>query len=121
MRRHEGWAAWAMVVALALVAMAAAHADGPAICRIKARSTQLIVLICTPDAGDQVWRVRSQAACADQSRCNVWIWDQPAKAPEFAPWSHVQISQLHANTAVAVWINESQTLIRRPARRWLHY
>jgi hypothetical protein len=103
------------------VATTGARADGPAICSVKARSTQLIVLICTPDAGDQVWRVRSQAACADQSRCNVWIWDQPAKAPEFAPWSEVQISQLHANAAVAVWINESQRLIRRPARRWVQY
>ena len=121
MRRHEGWAGRAAVVALALVATASARADGPAVCSVRARSTQLIVLICTPDAGDQVWRVRSQAACADRSRCNVWIWDQPAKAPEFAPASDAQISSLQANAAVAVWINESQRLIRRPARFWVHY
>ena len=117
MRRHEGWAVQGAAAVLALVATADACAEGPAICSVRARSTQLIVLICTPNAGDQVWRVRSQAACADQSRCNVWIWDQPAKAPEFAPVSDAQISRFQADAAVAVWINESQTLLRGRARR----
>jgi hypothetical protein len=105
------------MAALALFGMVSARATGPASCSVKVRSTQVIVLICTPDAGDPVWRVRSQAACADQSRCNVWIWDEPAKAPELAPGSDAAIPKYQADAAVAVWINESQTLIRLQARR----
>jgi len=100
----------------ALLALGGARAEGPAICAVKVRSSQLVVLICTPGAGDQVWRVRSQAACAEQNRCNVWIWDQQAKAPH-SVLNDADISPFHADAAVALWINESQTLIKLQVRR----
>ena len=102
---------------LAVLALAEARAEGPAICSVRVRSPQLVVLICTPDAADQVLRVRSQAACAEQGRCNVWIWDQPAKAPDAISLNDFGISPFQVNAAVAVWINESQTLIRLQARK----
>ena len=117
MANNERRVAGRSAAALMLLWLTSANAEGPAICWIKARSSQWVVLICTPDAGEQVWRVRSQAACADQSRCNVWIWDQPAKAPEFAPPRDVDVFRFQGEAAVAVWINESQTLIKRQARR----
>jgi hypothetical protein len=110
-------AARSAAAVLALLSLGSAHAQGPAACWVRSRSSQWVVLICTPDAGEQVWRVRSQAACADQSRCNVWIWEQPAKAPESAPSTDADITLLQASAALALWINESQSLVKLRGRR----
>lgn len=110
-------AARSAAAVLALLSFGSVRAEGPAACWIRARSSQRVVLICTAAAGDQVWRVRSQAACADQSRCNVWIWEQPAKAPQTAPLNDADLTSFQASTAVALWINESQSLIKLQARR----
>ena len=117
MRRGVGRPAAGVATLWALLAAVSAQADGPAICTVRVRSAELIVLICSRDAGDQVWRARSQVACAAQSRCNVWIWEDPAKAPEVAPASDTQIVPSQSDSAVAVWINESQTLVKLRGRR----
>ena len=135
MRIDKQWVGWLTVLMLSVPS--ASFAEGAAICRVvRSRADppthlrlplqrkrelprplsarQTLVMICSHDAGDQVWRVRSQAACAEQSRCNVWIWDEPSKLPAA---KNTAIADSQVEAAVALWINESQTLIRLQTRR----
>jgi hypothetical protein len=43
--------------------------------------------------------------------CNAWIWDDPTKAPVKAPATDSDMPKGQAAAAVAIWVNDSNSLI----------
>jgi hypothetical protein len=43
--------------------------------------------------------------------CGAWIWDESANVPLIAPDSHDKLSKKAVQTAKAIWVNETQSLM----------
>jgi hypothetical protein len=112
---------------LVLSAMALAAASGPAVgqtaaatasaeCRVKSRSDAVVVMVCPPAASDARWQADAANACREKKFCNVWIWNDADKAPTKAPASDAEMPKEAAKRAVAIWANDSNSLMKvRPA------
>lgn len=83
----------------------------PGACALKDRSSAVAVVVCEPDAEDSVWREAGLAACGTDPECNVWIWASEEAAPDSAPDTDTGLGEQYTATAVAVWVNDSQSLI----------
>lgn len=96
----------------------AADARAPS-CTVRAQSDALVVMVCPPTAGAPQWRAAAESACKARTTCNVWIWDDALQAPAEAPASDEQLPKSMTRNAVAVWANDSKSLInlRRVAPR----
>lgn len=80
-------------------------------CAIKARSPAVVILVCPPHSDATTWRVAGGLACEARHFCNAWIWDDDASAPDKAPATDAELSKIDSRAAVAVWVNDSQSLM----------
>lgn len=80
-------------------------------CSIKDRSDVVVIMICEPGLGEEVWRAAGRAACGANPFCNVWIWDHADKAPATAPEIDKDLDRARTAIASAVWVNDSESLI----------
>lgn len=101
----------AIVAALAAVFLhGTAAAQGPA-CAVKARGTDIVVVVCA--SGTPAIRMRDAgvAACKSLKPCNAWIWEDEAKAPARAPKQESDLTKAEVQAARAVWMNDSESLV----------
>jgi hypothetical protein len=97
------------VAALAMAVLLPVASASP--CSIKSRSETLVVMVCAPGQAADDLRDVGRAACKEKTMCNVWIWDDPSKAPDKAPRADSEIPKQQAADAIAIWVNDSQSLI----------
>lgn len=103
-------------LALALGAIAAPAAIAQAMttespCKVTSRSATVVVMVCAPKMEQQALRSSGRSACGTLVDCNVWIWDDAAKAPAKAPARDADMPKDRAATAIAIWVQDSQSLI----------
>ncbi len=79
-------------------------------CQQRSRIALAAVVVCHPGVGKDGWQRAGKAACPASGPCNAWIWDDPKKAPSNPPTTESPMTEVQANSAVAVWINNTQTL-----------
>lgn len=109
--------ALAMLLAALLAALCAmpatAQAQEKPDCEVRDRSDELVLMVCKPGSPPTQWRSAAQAACGEEGkRCNVWIWSSTADAPAKAPKTDAEIPKQHSAKAIAVWANDSQSLLQ---------
>lgn len=96
--------------ALAPLAQAQAAVPDQA-CTVKTRGATVLVMVCPAASDSSVWRAAGEAACGAAQRCNVWVWDDASKAPATAPASDADLPKAAAGAAVAIWVNDSKSLV----------
>ena len=81
-------------------------------CVVQAASENVTVLVCPPGLSREDWRAAGEEVCDSASGiCNVWIWDDAAKAPRDAPPTDAELSPGHVRDAVAVWVDDAKRLM----------
>ncbi len=101
-------------LALATTALALAQgvvAAAPADCTVKARSETVVLMHCKANLDDKILAKAAKAACEPGKTCNVWIWDDLSKMPAAAPKTDTELPKTATGAAVAVWINDSASLM----------
>lgn len=81
-------------------------------CSIKDRTEKVVLIFCPRQSHEREWLAAGQSACPTGQHCNVWIWDDHSKMPSNAPKTDAELSKGHAASAVAIWVNDSQSLIK---------
>lgn len=97
---------------LALLTGAQAPASAASACRVVDRTEAVVVMVCTAGSDADTIRAAAAAACGERAACNVWVWDSAAKAPKRAPVADAQLDKSQAGSAIAIWANDSQSLMR---------
>jgi hypothetical protein len=116
-----------LTIALALLAGVALAAEpapaSPAAvpkseCKTVSRSTAVVVVLCPKGLAKDAWTAAGQAACGSVMACNAWIWDDAATAPKVAPARDADFDKRATGKAVAVWANDSKSLlvVSKPAK-----
>jgi hypothetical protein len=106
--------AWPAITAAALLGLTVSPAraqSATAGCEVKSRSDAVVVMVCPASSDADAWRKASIAACGDKPYCNVWIWDDATKAPTSAPARDADMPRSQAGAALAVWANDSKSLL----------
>ena len=86
-------------------------------CSVSDRSDTVVLMLCPGPLDEKVWIEAGRAACSPGRQCNVWIWDDKAKMPKRAPRTDADLAKEHSASATAIWVNDSQSLMRlRKAR-----
>nr|WP_315430283.1 hypothetical protein [uncultured Albidiferax sp.] len=95
-----------------------ARADNTAgACAVKSRSAAVVVMVCPPRTAPDAFRLAGESACGDKLACNVWVWDDSAKAPDKAPDVDADLPKRQSGTAIAIWVNDSKSLVTlKPVR-----
>ena len=81
-------------------------------CYTKDKSETIVLLVCSNDSHEAQWKNAGKAACESKNRCNAWIWGNPADVPDEAPLQDVMLPKNKTAKALAVWVNDSQSLIK---------
>jgi hypothetical protein len=103
-----------LALGLGAIAVPAAIAQATATaspCTITSRSDAVVIMVCAPNLEQQALRTNGRSACGIKVNCNVWIWDDAAKAPAKAPNTDADLPKDQAAAAVAIWVHDSQSLI----------
>ncbi len=87
-------------------------------CEATKRSDAVVIVVCPRGLAQEVWREAGKRACGQSTVCNAWIWDDATKAPATAPAKDSDLPKTATAHAVAVWANDSQSLlvIKRAAK-----
>ncbi len=80
-------------------------------CKLQSDAEALAVLICEKGWTEKSLRDAGKSVCGARTLCNVWIWDDAAKAPKNSPKKDADIAKTEAAAAAAVWANDSQSLL----------
>lgn len=100
---------WLLALPSAWAAPGAAAASSS--CAVKNRSDAVVLMLCPAGQTDVTLRAAAAKACESKTRCNVWIWDDAALVPETAPATDAELPKDRTGKAVAVWANDSQSLV----------
>jgi hypothetical protein len=84
----------------------------PSECVVKSRSEGVVLMHCKTNLEDKAWVEAAKAACQPGKACNVWIWDDLARMPTTAPKTDAELPKSATGAAVAVWINDSGSLMK---------
>lgn len=95
---------------LATVAHATGNDPAPK-CRVTASSDQIAIVLCAKGLKEGELADIGGEACGLRTGCNAWIWDDPDVMPKTAPKSDAGIAKAQAAAAVAVWANDSKSLL----------
>lgn len=102
----------AMTVGVTTSVFGAGSPPASATCEVIDRSTSVVVLVCPQGLSNETIRQAGTAACNAELVCNAWIWDDRSKAPNKAPSKEADIPEASRARAVAIWVNQSQGVIR---------
>ena len=82
-------------------------------CDVVASKLGLIVLVCPEGLSEEELQAAGQKACGPTMWvCNAWIWDDAAAAPADVPLGNNNLDEAAVKQAVAVWVNDAQSLIK---------
>jgi len=81
-------------------------------CKLVSRSKDVALMQCSKDAHQDTWVASAKAICLDDSRCNVWIWPTEVQLPEQAPDTDMELPKSLTSQALAVWANDTATLLQ---------
>lgn len=96
---------------LSFAMQSAVHASATT-CSVQARSESVVLMHCPSQLGEKTWIEAAKAACMNNQQCNVWIWDDRNKMPKTAPKTDADLDKKHTAAAVAIWINDSQSMMK---------
>lgn len=113
MKRRQLAPLGGLVLMLAVAGSAAAGDAklGKSQCSVRDAEGSIRVLICPPGLDQQAHRVAGEEACGARVMCNAWIWDSADKAPKNVPSKDADIRPEDAGNAVAVWANDTKSLM----------
>lgn len=97
--------------ALAMASPSTGHAAQDD-CTVKSRSSAVVLMHCKANLAETVWVEAAKAACEPDKACNVWIWEDLSKIPQTAPHTDTDLPRSATGAAVAVWINDTASLMR---------
>lgn len=97
--------------AIVLAQPAVTHAAHDA-CSVKARSSAVVLMHCKANLKETDWAEAAKAVCEPGKACNVWIWEDASKIPAKAPDIDTDLPKSSTSAAVAVWINDSESLMK---------
>lgn len=80
-------------------------------CKVLDKTNAVIIMVCPRYYGKEAWKSAGEDACDSVEFCNVWIWDDVKKAPSTAPNTDAGIPKNNTAKAVAIWINDSKSLV----------
>lgn len=86
-------------------------ADNGTQCSVRHSKGSIRVVICPQGLDQEALRAAGEKACGDVQMCNAWIWDDAEKAPKHAPVADADIGPQYVGEAVAVWANDSRSLM----------
>ena len=81
-------------------------------CSVQARSDTVVLVLCPPGLDREAWRKAGEGACGAAVRCNAWIWDDRENVPDTAPSTDAELQENDVRNAVAIWVNDAQTLVK---------
>lgn len=81
-------------------------------CTVKSRSSAVVLMHCKTNLQDSAWVEAAKAACEPGKACNVWIWEDLSMIPLTAPSTDADLPKGATSAAVAVWINDSASLMK---------
>ncbi len=81
-------------------------------CSVKDRTEALVLMLCPEQPGEKTWIEAAKLVCGSAIQCNVWIWNDRSKMPDAATKTDAELSKKHTGAAVAIWINDAQSLIK---------
>jgi hypothetical protein len=88
-----------------------AGADNETRCSVRHAKGSIRVVICPPGLDQEALRAAGEKACGEARMCNAWIWDDAEKAPKDAPAADADLEPQYVGEAVAVWANDSRSLM----------
>jgi uncharacterized protein YaeQ len=87
------------------------HASETA-CSVQDRSDSVVLMYCPNQLGEKAWVEAAKAACMNNQQCNVWIWSDRNKMPKAAPKTDADMDKKHTSAAIAIWISDSQSMMK---------
>lgn len=112
MKRQITLPALFALCALALPAAAAETVPaGASTCEVIDRSSTVVLMLCPPGLPAEALREAGSAACLMRTHCNVWIWADRQQVPQKAPAVQADLPESARRHAVAIWVNESQSVV----------
>lgn len=87
-----------------------------ATCKIASRSDNLVLMNCAVSTTSKEWVEASKLACDKDTTCNVWIWGEETLLPTTAPKTDSEIPKSLTSKALAVWANDSASLLTLKAK-----
>lgn len=80
-------------------------------CEEASRSDAIILMNCSADSTSETWVNAAKNACGDDKSCNVWFWPKGIELPTTAPLTDVELPKSLTSKALAVWANDSSSLL----------
>lgn len=82
-----------------------------ATCDQASRSDDIVLMSCSVDSTSETWMAAAKQACGDDKSCNVWFWPHGVELPKKAPLKDIDLPKNLTSKAVAVWANDSSSLV----------
>lgn len=98
-----------MCIALIAAGLPAVAQDSQ--CEARGTNGMVTLVLCPPGLDQDAWKTAGTEACGTRMPCGAWIWDDSANVPDAAPDSHDKLSREAVQTAKAIWVNETQSLM----------
>lgn len=80
-------------------------------CKLVSRSADVVLMHCTQESDTEVMVAAAKKECGEDARCNVWFWNSDVALPEVAPEKDVGLPKTLTASALAVWANDSASLL----------
>lgn len=80
-------------------------------CKLASRSADVVLMQCAQVSDTEVMVAAAKKECGDDASCNVWFWNSDIALPEVAPEKDVGLPKALTSSAVAVWANDSSSLL----------
>ncbi len=81
-------------------------------CSVKDRTEAVVLMFCPGQLGEKAWIEAGKKVCGSVTECNVWIWNDQSKMPDAATKTDAELSKKHTSAAIAIWINDTQSLMK---------
>lgn len=85
--------------------------DALANCELVRRSEDVVLMHCQEATATETLVEAGKKVCGDDTRCNVWFWNSDVTLPESAPETDVELPKTLTSQALAVWANDSESLL----------
>lgn len=104
--------AMAITLGQTTTATSSQTSTGTSTCTVKASSPAVALMYCPSQTDEKTWIEAAKAACEPGKARNVWIWDDLSKMPASAPQTDAELPKSATSAAVAVWVNDSSSLMK---------
>lgn len=102
----------AVAAVVGAISPSSSSAASPSTCAVKSSNDRLVLMHCPAGLQEKDWIEAAKTACTPGKPCNVWIWEDASKIPPTAPKTDAELPKNATSAAVAVWVNDSSSLMK---------